>query len=130
METVEDKLRLLKPVLSPKQWNYLRIQYVLEKDLRKKREIESMMDLLIAKDVEGLKIDEILLPPPDRESLEGDYPIGEVIYPEKPFAMFGVREKEWIKHCGIFGKTGSGKTTLTVRILRELCQTKEALPDL
>jgi hypothetical protein len=122
METVEDKLRLLKPVLSPKQWSYLRIQYVLEKDLRKRREIESMMDLLIAKEVEGLKIDEILLPPPDRESLAGDYPIGEVIYPEKPFAMFGVREKEWIRHCGIFGKTGSGKTTLTMNILRKLCQ--------
>jgi hypothetical protein len=122
METVEDKLRLLKPVLSPKQWSYLRIQYVLEKDLRKKREIENMMDLLMAKELEGLKIDEILLPPPDRESLEGDYPIGEVIYPEKPFAMFGVREKEWIRHCGIFGKTGSGKTTLTMNILRKLCQ--------
>ena len=118
METAEDKLRLLKPVLSPKQWNYLRIHYVLEKDIRKKREIESMMDLLIAKEVEGLKIDEILLPPPDRESLGGDYPIGEVIYPEKPFAGFGVREKEWIRHCGIFGKTGSGKTTLTMNILR------------
>ena len=122
METVEDKLRLLKPVLSPKQWNYLRIQYVLEKDLRKRREIESMMDLLIAKEVEGLKIDEILLPPPDRGSLVGDYAIGEVIYPEKPFATFGVREKEWIRHCGIFGKTGSGKTTLTMNILRKLCQ--------
>jgi hypothetical protein len=122
METDEDKLRLLKPILSPKQWSYLRIQYVLEKDLRKKREIESMMDLLIAKEVEGLKIDEILLPPPDRETLEGDYPIGEVIYPEKPFAKFGVREKEWIRHCGIFGKTGSGKTTLTMNILRELCK--------
>ena len=122
METVEDKLRLLKPVLSPKQWSYLRIQYVLEKDLRKRREIESMMDLLIAKEVEGLKIDEILLPPPDRGSLVGDYAIGEVIYPEKPFATFGVREKEWIRHCGIFGKTGSGKTTLTMNILRKLCQ--------
>ena len=72
--------------------------------------------------MEGLKIDEILLPPPDRESLAGDYPIGEVIYPEKPFATFGVREKEWIRHCGIFGKTGSGKTTLTMNILRKLCQ--------
>jgi len=57
------------------------------------------MDLLIARHVEGLKIDEILLPPPDRDSLDGDYPVGEVIYPEKPFANFGVREQEWIRHC-------------------------------
>jgi len=122
MEWVDDKLRLLKPVLSPNQWRYLRIQHILEKDPRKRREIENMLDFLIAKHVPGLKTEHILLPPPEMELITGEYPIGGVIYPDKPCGMFGVRENEWIKHCGIFGKTGSGKTTLSVRILRELCR--------
>ena len=122
MDWIEEKLRILKPVLPSKQWEYLRLQYILEKDLRKRKEIESMMDFLIAKHVPGLKTEQILLPPPNREILNGEYSIGDVIYPDKPYGFFGIREKEWIKHCGIFGKTGSGKTTLSVRILRELCR--------
>lgn len=122
MERIDEKLRLLKPILSPRQWGYLRIQYMFEKDLRKRIEIENMIDFLIAKHVPGLQIEHILLPPPERDFLTGDYPIGEVIYPDKPFGVFGLREKEWIRHCGIFGKTGSGKTTLSVRIIKELCK--------
>ena len=122
MRWIEEKLRLLRPVLSPKQWGYLRIQYLLEKDPRKKKEAENMMDFLIAKHISGLQIEQILLPPPDKDSLTGEYPIGDVVYPEKGYGVFGVREKEWIKHCGIFGKTGSGKTTLSVRIIKELCK--------
>jgi len=122
MERIDEKLRLLKPILRPTQWGYLRVQYIFEKDPRKRLEIESMIDLLIAQHVPGLKGEHILLPPPERDLLSGDYPIGEVSYPDKSFGVFGVRENEWIKHCGIFGKTGSGKTTLMVRTLKELCR--------
>lgn len=122
MNPVEEKLRLLKPILPPRQWDYLRLRYASEKDFRKRFELENLMDLLIARNVPGLQMEQILLPPPVEELLAGDYPIGRVCYPNSPSAIFGIREKEWIKHCGIFGKTGSGKTTLTVRILRELCR--------
>ena len=122
MDLIDEKLKLLKPILPSKQWGYLRIQYILEKDYRKRREIESMMDLLIAQNVPGLKTENILLPPPEKILLTGEYPIGEVLYPDKNFGIFGVKENEWIRHCGIFGKTGSGKTTLAVRIIKELCR--------
>ncbi|MDY6990194.1 MAG: DUF87 domain-containing protein [Thermodesulfobacteriota bacterium] len=122
MDWIDEKLKLLKPVLSPTQWGYLRLQHMLEKDPRKRREIENMMDILIAKHVPGLKAEHILLPPPERNILSGEYSVGEAVYPDKSFGSFGVREKEWIKHCGIFGKTGSGKTTLSIRILKKLCR--------
>ena len=78
--------------------------------------------MLIAKNVPGLQMDQILLPPPDVKQLSGEYPVGRINYPNNQNSIFGIRENEWIKHCGIFGKTGSGKTTLMVRILKELCE--------
>ncbi|MDY6839636.1 MAG: DUF87 domain-containing protein [Thermodesulfobacteriota bacterium] len=122
MEWIDEKLKLLKPVLPPAQWEYLRVRYILEKDPRKRREIENMMDLLIAKHVPGLKTENILLPPPERNLLEGEYPIGEAMFGGKPFGLFGVKQPSWLCHTGLFGKTGSGKTTLSIRILRELCK--------
>jgi hypothetical protein len=122
MERIEEKLRLLKPLVGPGQWGYLRVQYLLEKDPRKRFAIEQMIDLLIARHVPGLTSEHILLPPPEEEVIAGDYPIGEVSYPDTRGNIFGIREQEWIKHCGIFGKTGSGKTTLAIGILKELCQ--------
>jgi len=122
MDLIDEKLKLLKPILPSKQWDFLRIQYILEKDYRKRREIESMIDFLIAQNVPGLKIENILLPPPEKSLLAGEYPIGDVLYPDKKFGTFSVKENEWIRHCGIFGKTGSGKTTLAVRIIKELCR--------
>ncbi len=121
IDHVEEKLRLLKPILPRKQWEYLRISHALEKNQRKRFEIESLMDSLIAKHVPGLRMDEILLPPPDENLLSGDCPIGRTVYPNSSDSVFGIRDGEWIKHCGIFGKTGSGKTTLMVRILKDLC---------
>jgi hypothetical protein len=122
MDRIEEKLKLLKPILPSKQWGYLRIMYILEKDFRKRMEIENMIDFLIAQNIPGLKSESILLPPPENNLLTGEYPIGKVLYPDKAFSIFGIKESEWIRHCGIFGKTGSGKTTLSVRLIKELCK--------
>jgi len=125
MERIDEKLKLLKPILSPIQREGLRIQYIFEKDFRKQKEIESMIDLLISKNVSSFPAEQIILPPSEKNHLIGEYLIGEVIYPDKSFGFFGVRENEWLRHCGIFGKTGSGKTTLSIRILKELCKHKK-----
>jgi len=122
MDFIEEKLKILKPILSNRQWTYLRMRYITEKDFRKRKEIENMFDLLIAQNIPDLKSECILLPPPGPTLLNGEYQIGEVMYPDKPLGLFGVRENEWIRHCGIFGKTGSGKTTLAVRLIKELCK--------
>lgn len=122
MNPIEEKLRILKPILPKRQWDYLRLRHALEKDVRKRFEIENLMDLILAQNVPGLQMEQILLPPPDKDLLCGDYPIGKVNYPNTSDAVFGIKEAEWIRHCGIFGKTGSGKTTLMVQIIKELCE--------
>ena len=72
MDPIEEKLKLLRPFLSPKKWGYLRVQYVFEKDFKKKKEIENLIDFLISQHVAGLKTDHILLPPPEKEKLAGE----------------------------------------------------------
>jgi hypothetical protein len=125
MDPIEEKLKLLRPFISSQQWGYLRMQYIFEKDFKKKKEVENIIDFLISQHVPGLKADHILLPPPEKSRLAGEYLVGDVLYPDKPLGTFGVRENEWLRHCGIFGKTGSGKTTLAIRIIKELCRRKK-----
>ena len=98
------------------------MQYVLEKDYRKRQAAEVMINTLIARHVPGLVSESILLPPPPAESFSGDYPVGRVIYPDRPMGTFGIRKDEWLRHVGLFGKTGSGKTTLAIHLIEQLCR--------
>ena len=69
MNPIEEKLRILKPILPQKQWDYLRMSYAMEKDFKKRFQIENLMDMLIAQNVPGLQMDQILLPPPDGKAV-------------------------------------------------------------
>ena len=70
-ERIEEKLRLLKPIIPNRQWSGLRLTYLLEKDFRKRRQLEQLIDLMLAKKLPGLVMDQILLPVPDQEELHG-----------------------------------------------------------
>ncbi len=120
-ERIEEKLKLLQPVLPHRQWNGLRMTYLLEKDFRKRKQMEQMIDLLLAKHLPGLVMDQILLPVAEPDKLRGEYPVGQAVYAGKLVGEFGIREGDWLKHVGLFGKTGSGKTTLAMRLLKEIC---------
>jgi len=121
-EKIEEKLKLLKPMLPGSQWNGLRMIYLLEKDFRKRKQMEQLVDLLLAKHLPGLVMDQILLPVMEPDKLPGEYQVGQAMYAEKAVGAFGIKEGDWLKHVGLFGKTGSGKTTLAMRLLREICR--------
>ena len=53
MNPIEEKLRILKPILPQKQWDYLRMSYAMEKDFKKRFQIENLIDILIAQNVPG-----------------------------------------------------------------------------
>jgi DNA helicase HerA-like ATPase len=91
--------------------------YLISDDKNNERDI---LRILADKKANDNYNDEIILPPSDKESLEGEYYFGDVVYADKLFSEFGLREDEWIKHVLITGMTGTGKTNTSFLILKQL----------
>ncbi len=120
MNVIDDKLKLLQPVLGKVKTQRLRQMYLFEDDFRAKKEIENRIDLLIAGYVKKEIDDEIILPPPDKDLCGGDIHLGETNYLGRELETFGLKLKDINRHVGIFGSTGSGKTTMAKNIIRQL----------
>jgi len=88
------------------------------------RKWEQMVNLLAEKYKINPIEEEIVLPPPDEITAKGDIKIGRTSYLNHPSHEFGINSYELTRHVGIFGSTGSGKTTLSKNILRELIRNK------
>jgi len=111
MEKIDEKLKILKPILGEKKIHSLRHMYFVEDDYRAKREIENHVDFLISRLVKQDVTDEIILPPPPRELCGGELCTGEIEYLDKKLYPFHLALQDINRHAGIFGATGSGKTT-------------------
>lgn len=62
----------------------------------------------------------VLLPPTPHDSLIREYYLGEVIYPDKKYGEFGLREDDWIRHVLIAGMSRAGKTNAAFVMLDQL----------
>lgn len=116
---VESLFRKLKPVFG-KQIDSLWLAYNTQTDARSRAEILGILWSLASKYLDETYDKKILLSLPDRDVIAGEYKLGTVIYGDREYYLFGIRENEWIRHCGIFGTTGAGKTNSAFLILREL----------
>lgn len=54
----------------------------------------------------------ILLEPPPRVNATGEYPLGTVLYADKPVCRFGLRERDFPQHIAVLGRSGAGKTNV------------------
>lgn len=119
IKEVKDLLRKLEPVLGSRNkllW-YMSINSHDSSTSRRNLEI-----LRLLADTRA-KIDyreRIRLPPPAADVTRGPFQVGSVIYPDREFSPFGLTEQDLIRHVLIAGMTGSGKTTLSLLILRQL----------
>jgi len=108
INTVEELCKRLRPVFGDKI-DRLRFAYLAE-DSDGRREIENILQILDAKTLSRAGEENILLAPPQKDVVCGEYPMGMVSYNEKILYPFGLREDELCQHVGIFGRSGAGKT--------------------
>jgi len=118
IDTVEELCKRLKPIFGSKI-ERLWFAYLAE-DTEGKREIENILQILNAKTLNQDGSENILLNPPPKEVVDGEYPIGMVIYNEKVLYPFGLREDELCQHIGIFGRSGAGKTNAGFILIENL----------
>ena len=124
IDDTKDLIRKLEPILGGKAkalW-YLNL---LSKDPKTAYANQELLRLLADKNAQIDYKEEIRLPPPSPETLQGEYYLGMAIYPETEYADFGLRENEFIKHILISGITGAGKTNLSFHLLKELTRHKK-----
>lgn len=124
IDEYDDLLRKLEPIFKSKTKGLWFLDQ-FSKDQQAKLNNINLLKLIADKKVKKDYKKSIRLPPPSKEKLPGDYNIGSVIYPDKDYSSFGLREDEFIKHILIVGMTGSGKTNLAFHLLRELDKQKK-----
>ena len=95
----------LLPIYGQQKLDPLKLEYQLNPKSRP--EIELILECL-AQQAFG---DQQTISPPPKGRVKGTYQLGDVAVGSQPWDRFGLREDEWIQHVGIFGRTGSGKTT-------------------
>ena len=117
-DELKEIVHKLEPVLGP-QTKTLWYRFINAKTAQRKEAIGRKIRLLAEKFLDHYQ-DGIRLPPPNQEETRGEYELGTIIYPDQPYSSFGLREEEFCKHIMIVGMTGTGKTTATIQILKEL----------
>ena len=120
MSWLDEKIRILEPVLGAAKANQLRFMYLMEDDYKEKKILENQLDLLIAKFVHKSSAKEIILPPPARNLQQGTINIGSAVYAGKNVSPVNLSISQINRHVGLFGATGSGKTNIALRIIRKL----------
>lgn len=115
MREIDERFEKLKPVLGEKT-DSLWLTYQLE-DYEGRKDVADIVNALTAKLGETYSKNKILLEPP---ILDGDYPLGAVLYGDKPYSTFYVKEKRLPEHIAVFGRSGAGKTNVGYLILENL----------
>ena len=116
-----DLFRRLKPVYG-KRMDELWIAYNVA-DKERKAQIEELLMILAVRKL-GLALGDeriVLEPPPAALIGRGEYTIGHVAYPGLDPFPFRVSRNELLRHVFLLGPSGTGKSTLIISLLRQLC---------
>lgn len=118
-DEVESLFRKLKPVLGS-EIDSLWLAYHTQTDPRSRAEVLGILYSLASQYLDETFDKKVLLSLPFAEESRGDCELGRVLYAGQDMHSFGLREHEWLRHIGIFGTTGSGKTNCAFLLLSAL----------
>ena len=119
--TVEELCMKLKPVFG-KRMDELYMKYAMAESDEEREEIEHILNALYHKHLAELLDKKVLLEPPTKEDVSGEYPLAVVSYADKKLFNFNLKEKDWMRHVCISGMSGSGKTTLAFHIIKNFIE--------
>jgi len=119
--SIEEISTKLKPILGNKI-DELYFKYSLSDSLEEKNQIFQILSVLYQKHLGKFLDKKVLLEPPEKSLVQGEYDVAKVVYAEKELFPFSLREKDWSRHVCISGMSGSGKTTLALNILQRFIE--------
>ena len=122
--SVEELCMKLRPVFG-KKMDDLYLKYAMAESIQEKEEIEHFLNVLYKRHLSELLDKKVLLEPPAKELMNGDYNLALVSYAGKKLFPFNLREQDWMRHVCISGMSGSGKTTLAFHIINNFIQKKK-----
>ncbi len=122
--TVEELCMKLRPVFG-KKMDDIYMRYAMAETAEEKEEIEHLLNVLYSKHLSELLDKKVLLEPPSKEKMQGEYPLATVSYAGKKLFPFNLREQDWMRHVCISGMSGSGKTTLGFHIVNNFIEKKK-----
>jgi len=95
------------------------LNYLASSDQRQRFEAATMIQLLEQKHVQGsLDSNKISLPP--SVYTKGDYNLGDVLFGGAAMSCLELKKNELCKHMCIVGRTGSGKTNMSLNLVDSL----------
>lgn len=118
-ENIREVIHQLEPVVGPRTAKALWLRYLTVKDPEKKERFTQRIKIM-GEAILNLYQDKLLLPPPDKEKVDGEIPLGRVAYNGDDLHNFNIKKDDLIRHVAVFGKTGSGKTNLAFHMIKGL----------
>lgn len=119
--SIEEISTKLKPILGNKI-DELYFKYSLSDSPEEKNQILQILSVLYQRYLGKFLDKKVLLEPPEKEAVSGEYNLAKVVYANKELFPFALREKDWPRHVCISGMSGSGKTTLALNILQRFIE--------
>jgi hypothetical protein len=117
--TVEEICNKLRPVFGDKV-DQMYFQYTVADGREEREEIEHILNALYQKHLNQLLDKGVLLEPPRKGVIDGDYKLATISYANRKMFDFNLREKDWPRHMCVTGMSGSGKTTFAFKIVEAL----------
>lgn len=114
---VKEILQKMEPVVGLKNCKGWWLAYLAQdakgrQDLRQYLEIKALYMLGI-----GFEENVLLPPPPKNVADQGKYSLGTIAYGKNDVYPFALRDEDLLSHLAIVGRSGSGKTNLTLHLI-------------